>query len=68
MHTHTHTHTTINTKVDRQQEGNPSDAVYDVNMDMQKCGAYDVVQLSRQRVIVNDNIAYGEIGVGVQTE
>ena len=39
-----------------------------MNMEMQKCGAYEVVQLSRQRVIMNDNPAYGEIGVGVQTE
>ena len=44
---------------DHQQGGNPSD---DVNMEMQKCGAYDVVQLSRQKVIMNDNPAYGEIG------
>ena len=29
-----------------------------------KCGADGVVQLSRQRVIMNDNPAYGEIGVG----
>ena len=37
-------------------------------MEMQKCGAYEVVQLSRQRVIMNDDPAYEEIGVGLQTE
>ena len=36
-------------------------------MEMQKCGAYEVVQLSRQRVIMNDNPAYGEIGVEIRS-
>ena len=60
-------HTTIINTITKGevQGGNPSD---DVNMEMQKCGAYEVVQFSRQRVIINDNPAYGEIGVGLQTE
>ena len=36
-----------------------------VDIELQKCGAYEVVKLSRQRVTMNDNPAYGEIGVGV---
>ena len=34
-----------------------------MNVEMVKCGAYEVVQLSRQGVTMNDNPAYGEIGV-----
>jgi hypothetical protein len=41
----------------------PSD---NVDLDLVKCGAYEVVKLSRQRIAMNDNPAYGEIGVGVQ--
>jgi hypothetical protein len=40
----------------------PSD---NVDIELVKCGAYEVVKLSRQRVAMNDNPAYGEIGVGV---
>ena len=36
-----------------------------VDIELQKCGAYEVVKLSRQRVTMNDNPAYEEIGVGV---
>ena len=35
-----------------------------INIELQKCGAYEVVKLSKQRVTMNDNPAYGEIGVG----
>ena len=35
------------------------------NIELQKCEAYEVVKLSRQRVTMNDNPAYGEIGAGV---
>ena len=38
----------------------PSD---NVDIDLVKCGAYEVVKLSRQRVAMTDNPAYGEIGV-----
>lgn len=38
----------------------PSD---NVDIDLVKCGAYEVVKLSRQRVAMTDNPAYGEIGI-----
>ena len=34
----------------------------EVNVAMQRCGAYEVIQLSKQRVIMNENPAYGETG------
>ena len=37
----------------------------DVNIELQNCGAYEVVKLSRQRVAMNDNPAYGEVAAGV---
>ena len=36
------------------------------DIELKKCGAYEVVQLSRQRVTMNENPAYGEIGAAVQ--
>ena len=33
-----------------------------VNTELQKCGAYEIVQLSKQRVVMKDNPAYGQIG------
>ena len=36
-----------------------------MDIEVQKCEAYEVVKLSRQRVTMNDNPAYGEIGVAV---
>ena len=60
MHIHTHTYTGDQQRVD------PSDSD-NVNVEMQKCGAYDVVQLSRQSVTMNHNPAYGETGVGEYT-
>ena len=41
-------------------EEKPSDV--DVNIKLQKCGAYEVIHLSKQRVVMNDNPTYGEIG------
>ena len=34
----------------------------EINVAMQRCGAYDVIQLSKQKVKMNQNPAYGEIG------
>ena len=42
----------------------PPDSV-SLNIELQKCEAYEVVKMSRQRVTMNDNPAYGEVGVGV---
>jgi hypothetical protein len=39
---------------------NPSD---NVNIELVKCGAYEVVKLSRQAVAMKDNPAYEEIGI-----
>ena len=41
------------------------DPPHGVNIELQKCGAYEVVKLSRQRVATNDNPAYGIVGAGV---
>ena len=34
----------------------------EINMEMQKCGAYETVQLSRQKFTMKDNPAYGKVG------
>ena len=34
----------------------------DADIDLQRCGAYEVVKFSKQKVVMNDNPAYGEIG------
>ena len=54
-------HNNANFKGDQQLRVDSSD---NVNVEMVKCGAYEVVQLSRQGVTRNDNPAYDEIGVG----
>ena len=41
------------------------DASDNVDIDLVKCGAYEVVKLSRQGITMNENPAYGEIGVRV---
>ena len=56
-----YTHTSM---AGEQQRGNPSG---NVNIEMVKCEAYEAVQLSKQGVAMNDNPAYGEIGVGEYT-
>ena len=33
-----------------------------INIEMQKCGAYEIVQLSKQRVVMKQNLSYAEIG------
>ena len=48
--------------LDFQQRMDPSD---NIDIELVKCGAYEVVKLSRQRVTMNDNPAYGEISVGI---
>ena len=34
----------------------------DADIDLQKCGAYEVVKPSKQKVVMNENLAYGEVG------
>ena len=31
-------------------------------IEMKKCGAYEVIQLSKQRTLMKENPAYGEVG------
>ena len=40
-----------------------SPAESEVNVEMQRCGAYEVVQLSLQRVTMKDNPAYVDVSV-----
>ena len=35
----------------------------EVNVEMQRCDAYEVVQLSRQRVVMKDNPAYVDVNL-----
>ena len=43
------------------------DASDNVDINLVKCGAYEVVKLSRQGVTMNENPAYGEIGVRIHS-
>ena len=33
-----------------------------MDLELQKCSAYEIVQLSQQKVKMEDNPAYGEVG------
>ena len=35
----------------------------EVNVEMQRCDAYEVVQLSQQRVVMKDNPAYVDVNL-----
>ena len=35
----------------------------EVDVEMQKCGAYEIVRLSRQRVTMKDNPAYVDVNI-----
>ena len=35
----------------------------EMNVEMQRCGAYEVVRLSRQRVTMKDNPAYVDVNL-----
>ena len=41
----------------------PSPGENEVNVEMQKCGAYEAVRFSRQRVTMRDNPAYVDIAL-----
>ena len=41
-------------------EGSPSET--EADLELHKCGAYEIVKLSRQRVEMETNPAYGEVG------
>ena len=32
-------------------------------IEIQACGAYDIIQLSKQRITMDENAAYGQVGV-----
>ena len=38
----------------------PRDSTRDI--ELERCGAYEVVRLSKQKVVMNENPAYGEVG------
>ena len=37
-----------------------SDSTRDI--ELERCGAYEIVRLSKQKVVMNENPAYGEVG------
>ena len=45
------------------QGDDKSPAESEVNVEMQRCGAYEVVRLSRQRVTMKDNPAYVDVNL-----
>lgn len=59
---HTHTHTQTDFQAGSCEHNDLEHE--DIEM-MMKCGAYEVVKLSGQRVAMNENPAYGEIGAGL---
>ena len=46
---------------DQSDKQSPGDS--EVDMEMKKCGAYEVVRLSRQRVTMKDNPAYVDVNI-----
>ena len=38
----------------------PSDSTRDI--ELERCGAYEIVRLSKQKVVMKENPAYGEVG------
>ena len=32
------------------------------DIELKQCGAYEIVRLSKQKVVLNENPAYGEVG------
>ena len=46
-----------------QKDGNSPETQSEVNVEMQRCGAYEVVRLSRQRVTMKDNPAYVDVNL-----
>ena len=32
------------------------------DIELERCGAYEIVRLSKQKVVMNENPAYGEVG------
>ena len=32
------------------------------DIELKRCGAYEIVRLSKQKVVMNENPAYGEVG------
>lgn len=45
----------------------PSPGESGVDVEMQRCGAYEVVRLSRQRVTMKDNPAYDDVNIHTLT-
>ena len=46
--------------VGNHDNNSPSNSTTDI--DLKRCGAYEIVRLSKQKVVMNENPAYGEVG------
>ena len=40
----------------------PSEHTLSSGIELERCGAYEIVRLSKQKVVMNENPAYGEVG------
>ena len=43
-----------------RENNSPRDSTRDI--ELERCGAYEIVRLSKQKVVMNENPAYGEVG------
>ena len=48
-------------KPGNEQQGTYAQCHDEVNVEMEKCGAYEVIHFSQQRVIMKENPAYGKL-------
>ena len=46
--------------IGNHDNSSPSDSTRDI--ELERCGAYEIVRLSKQKVVMNENPAYGEVG------
>ena len=46
--------------IGNHDNSSPRDSARDV--ELERCGAYKIVRLSKQKVVMNENPAYGEVG------
>ena len=47
--------------IGNHDNSSPSDSTRDIELD--RCGAYEIARLSKQKVVMNENPAYGEVGL-----
>ena len=46
--------------IGNHDNSSPRDSTRDI--ELERCGAYEIVRLSKQKVVMNENPAYGEVG------